>query len=66
MNDQTDLRDIALDLKRKGVHVILSNSGSPLVERLYGEHFKLEPVSVNRAINSKADQRGAVKEYIIR
>ena len=63
--DQEDLRDIALALKRRRVHVILSNSGSPLVEQLYGEHFKLEPISVNRAINSKADQRGAVKEYII-
>jgi DNA adenine methylase len=59
------LRDLALELKNRGVHVLLSNSGSPLVEELYGKDFKLEAVSARRNINRNGSARGAVKEYLI-
>ena len=72
--DQVDLRDLALRLKRRGVHVLLSNSGTPVVEQLYGgalyggnkDDFKLHPVAARRNINSKGTGRDSVKEYIIR
>ncbi len=64
--DQVDLRDMALRLKRRGVHVLLSNSGTPVVEQLYGADFELHPVAARRNINSKGTGRDAVKEYIIR
>jgi DNA adenine methylase len=65
MKDQTDLRDLALTLKRRGVHVMLSNSGSTLIEQLYSKDFKIEEVKCRRNINSKGDKRGEITEYII-
>lgn len=63
--EHTALRDLALDLKYHGVHVLLSNSAAPLVEDLYGKDFKLEPVAARRSINSVGTSRGTVKEYLI-
>lgn len=63
---QVTLRDLALRLKQKGVHVLLSNSASPVVEELYGKDFSLEPVAARRNINSVGTARGAIKEYLIR
>lgn len=63
--DQTRLRDCALALKRRGVHVVLSNSDTTVVRRLYARDFSIRRVEAVRAINSKADRRGAVGELII-
>lgn len=65
--DQIQLRDTALALKRRGVHVMLSNSSAPLIYELYAvsKDFKIEEVDAKRAINSKGSARGAVKEVII-
>jgi DNA adenine methylase len=60
------LRDVALRLKRRGVSVLLSNSSTPLVRDLYSDGFELIEVSATRMINSKATERGAVTELIIR
>lgn len=64
--DQVRLRDLALTLKRRGVHVILSNSGTPEVARLYESDFEIIEVSARRGINSKATARGPITEYVIR
>ena len=64
--DQIRLRDIALELKKKGVHVILSNSSS--ARSLYEEHgndFSLSRVLAARAVNSRADRRGKITELLI-
>jgi DNA adenine methylase len=63
--DHVRLRDVALDLKKRGVHVIVSNSSAPAVVELYEKGFAIERVAANRAVNSKADGRGAVTELII-
>jgi DNA adenine methylase len=63
--DHVRLRDCALKLAREGVHVMLSNSDTPLVKRLYGNHFDLHRVEARRNINSKGGSRGAIGEYII-
>ena len=63
--DQERLRDLALDLKDRGVHVALSNHDTPEIRRLYRERFTVRRVFVGRAINSAADKRGAVAELII-
>jgi DNA adenine methylase len=63
---QIDLRDMALRMKKAGVHVLLSNSSAPLIEELYGPDFTLEPNQARRSINSSGDKRGAIKEYLIR
>jgi DNA adenine methylase len=64
-DDQVRLRDVALLLKKRGVHVLLSNSAAPLVRELYGNGFKIHEVSAIRSINSKAEGRGAIKELVI-
>jgi DNA adenine methylase len=63
--DQLDLRDLARDLKSRGVHVILSNSAAPLVRDLYADGFTVADVLARRAINSKGSARGAIKELLI-
>lgn len=64
--DQETLRDVALDLKRKGVHVILSNAAHDVVDKLYSKDFEIREVDCRRNINSKGAKRGAVKEFLIR
>ncbi|MBI2302400.1 MAG: DNA adenine methylase [Armatimonadetes bacterium] len=64
-HDQQRLRDVALELKSRGVKVLLSNSSAPLVQRLYADGFEVEEVSATRLINSKASGRGRIPELII-
>lgn len=63
--DQEKLRNVALELKRRGVHVLLSNSAAPLVHELYAEGFDQREVYVPRKINSVASKRGKVSELLI-
>jgi len=63
--DQIRLRDLALSLKRRGVHVLLSNSSAPMVYELYGRDFQIHAVSANRFLSCKANGRGLVTEVII-
>lgn len=63
--DQRRLRDVAWDLKQRGVHVILSNADVPAVRDLYANGFELHEVQARRNINSKSTARGAVGELII-
>ena len=62
--DQIALRDLAWELKRRGVQVILSNHDVPEVRELYAD-FDIKQILVGRAINSKASKRGRVAEVII-
>lgn len=62
--DQEELRDLAWELKRRDITVILSNHDTPEVRELYAE-FDIKQILVNRAINSKASKRGGVPEVII-
>lgn len=65
MRDQERLRDLARDLKARGVAILLSNSGAPLVRELYLDGFRVEEVLAGRAINSRADRRGDVVELLV-
>ena len=64
-SEQQRLRDVALELKRRGVHVLLSNSSAQDVRRLYGKGFRITKVLATRVVNSKASQRGAIPELLI-
>ena len=64
-DDQTELRDTFVELDRRGVYVMLSNSDTPFVRQLY-EGFGREQVFASRAINSNPDRRGKVSELVIR
>jgi DNA adenine methylase len=64
--DQINLRDYALKLHKAGVKVMLSNSKTEFIERLYrGKGFHLHPVKAPRTVNCKPGGRGAVEEYLI-
>lgn len=66
-HDQERLRDRALALSKRGVHVMLSNAAVEPVFELYGgPEFLVERVEARRNINSKTTKRGPVGEVIIR
>lgn len=62
--EQERLRDVAKKLDTRGVHVLLSNSDTPLTRKLY-RGFKIEEVQAPRRVNSKASKRGNVGELLI-
>jgi DNA adenine methylase len=61
---QERLRDCAQRLVKRGVHVLLSNSDTPFVRKLY-QGFKIEEVQAPRRVNSKGAKRGNVGELLI-
>ena len=62
---QERLRDLALRLKKSGVHVLLSNSDTPFVRKLYRRGFELQRVHARRSVNSATAKRGPVRELLI-
>lgn len=64
--EQLRLRDTARTLKKRGVKVLLSNSAAPLVRDLYRDGFDVMEVSATRLVNSKARERGAIPELLIK
>jgi len=63
--DQEKLRDLAMELKERGVHVLLSNS--PPAAELYTKElgFRVTEVLAARNVNSKAELRGKITELLI-
>jgi DNA adenine methylase len=64
--DQVRLRDVALELKRNGVTVLLSNSSAPRVYDLYKRHFECVEVDARRSVNCDPNGRGRIAELLIR
>jgi len=62
--DQEALREVCYRLDRKGVHFMLSNSSNSQMQELYRD-FTIHLVAANRAINSKASERGPVQEILV-
>lgn len=61
---QVLLRDVFLELDKRGVKVMLSNSNCPFVRELYSR-FNINEISASRAINSNAEKRGKIIEVLI-
>jgi len=66
LDDHRRLRDAARELKKRGVHVLLSNSAAPAIRELYADGFEVTEVLANRAINANGEGRGKIPELIIR
>jgi DNA adenine methylase len=70
-DDQHALRDLVVDLARKGCAVVLSNSTAPIITTLYDSSrarragLRAHRVPARRAINSNSAKRGIVEEYIV-
>jgi len=69
--DQRRLQRGLIDAANRGAQVVLSNSSSPDIERLYSTPealragLRIERVMARRAINSRADSRGFITELVI-
>jgi DNA adenine methylase len=67
--DHESLREVFLELHRRGCHVMLSNSHTPFTTALYrrlGAGIRMEEVNATRAVNSDSSRRGTVKEILVR
>jgi DNA adenine methylase len=62
--NQEELRDLVIDLTKRGVHCLVSNSSAPIIEELYKD-FNMAPLAASRAISASAAGRKKVKEYLI-
>jgi len=63
-DEQVKLRDVFVELDKRGCHVMMSNSHTDFIDKLYNR-FNKHAVLANRAINCKAEGRGKIKEYVI-
>ncbi len=64
-DEQQRLRNVACELTNRGVHVMISNSATPIVRGLYEPSFNIDELQARRAINSNPDKRGKLTEFII-
>ena len=65
-DDLERLADLANQLNSKGCNVILSNSNSKTVKKLFSTGWKIKEIKANRAINSNSQKRTGHKEIIIK
>ncbi|TSC82001.1 MAG: DNA adenine methylase [Parcubacteria group bacterium Gr01-1014_20] len=63
-DEQVKLRDVFIELDKRGCYVMMSNSHTDFISKLYSR-FNKHAVLANRAINCKAEGRGKIKEYVI-
>lgn len=63
-DDQHELAAVARALASRGCHVMISNSDTPFIRKLYKD-FRISKVQCPRAINSRADKRGLISEVIV-
>jgi DNA adenine methylase len=65
--EQERLRNVMLDMTRRGVKCLLSNSDTPYIRELYDhDFFDIIPVRAKRSINADSAGRGAVNEVLIK
>jgi DNA adenine methylase (dam) len=62
--EQQELAALFADAARRGVRLMLSNSDTAFIRKLYGE-FATHTVRARRAINSNGSKRGLVNEVVI-
>ncbi len=67
--EQIELRDTVLELHKRGCYVMLSNSDTDFIKKIYSEiekyGIKINKVEAGRAINSKGTGRGKISEVLI-
>ncbi len=67
--EQIELRDTYLKLHKRGCFVMLSNSNTPFINKIYSETakhgIKINEVLAGRSINSKVNLRGKITEVLV-
>lgn len=64
-DEQIRLRDTCINLDKKGIKFLLSNSSTSFMKELYKD-FKIIEVGASRQINSVGSKRGEVTEILVR
>lgn len=64
--DHARMAATAQALKARDVHVVISNSGAPIVHQLYASGFQLTNVQAPRSMAARGSSRGKVTELVIR
>jgi DNA adenine methylase len=62
--DQEQLRNLFVELDKRGCYVMLSNSASDFIKDLYRD-YRQELVLASRSINSKGTGRGKINELVV-
>lgn len=65
LNEQVRLRDVALELKEHGVHVMITNSNTKTVRELYSEDFKIHRLKARSSVAAKSKSRGERVDLLI-
>lgn len=64
--DHVRLRDVAASLKRRGVHVLISNSDQERVRELYADGtFRIHAITAPRSVSARGDRRTSAAELVI-
>jgi DNA adenine methylase len=67
--EQIELRDTFLELHERGCFVMLSNSDTPFIKKIYSEiekyGIRINKVEAGRSINSKGSGRGKITEVLV-
>jgi DNA adenine methylase len=66
--EQTELRDLFVELHKRGCFVMLSNSDTPFINQLYSnlnKKIKIHKIEANRNINARASGRGKINEVLV-
>jgi len=65
--EQTELRDTLLKLNKRGCFVMLSNSDTPFINKIYSgfRGIRISKVEAGRAINSNGSGRGKITEVLV-
>ena len=67
LDDLSRLADLCMDLDSKGCHVLLSNSDSKQVAKMFSKKpWKISKIQANRAINSNSKKRTGHYELLIK
>ncbi len=65
--EQVELRDTFIELNKRGCFVMLSNSDTPFINKIYSgiKGVRVNKVQAGRAINSDGSGRGKITEVLI-
>ena len=65
-DEQLRLKRLCDRLDSMGVSFLLSNSATDFIKDLYSDYEEIIHVSASRAVNSRAEKRGAVDEVLVK
>ena len=63
--DQQELHDLAIELTRRGCHVVISNSDCEKSRNLYKDFTRIVEIPITRTIGSKVSSRQKINEILI-